>query len=238
LKSPSVFLGNIHCGTCVINVFVQLSAGWQNILLANEFYIKFGPLYTPVWNYQILVIISQLTTCKVPFLGKLPGNAIANVAMKCLFHVFMIIWPNREEELHYRHQLQSAGLKRSDRMCVIDEPVQMSWKKRRTMDTSDEEDNVCEVSKKICYISMVSSHYSRSFMNRLRAALMGMNHDVTHQISGIMWRSKAKSTWHHLQCHTQLIEKAIKILMSCHVGRLAYLMGDVTGVPLRRSDTP
>jgi hypothetical protein len=54
-----------------------------------------------------------------------------------------------------------------------------------------------------------------------------MNHDITHQISGMVLCPKLKSTGHRLRHRTLLTEKTIKMLtfpdVKCHIN----LMGDV-----------
>ncbi|XP_074646245.1 uncharacterized protein LOC141902428 isoform X2 [Tubulanus polymorphus] len=60
-----------------------------------------------------------------------------------------------EDELSLRQQLREAGLKNSDQMVMLDENVYAYAKKRKNLEFMEEEDNVCKISRKICFFSMV-----------------------------------------------------------------------------------
>ena len=62
-----------------------------------------------------------------------------------------------EREVRERQELEEAGLTAAERMCLYDDDIVMtSSKKRHKYESTESEDNICDVSKKICYISMVS----------------------------------------------------------------------------------
>ena len=63
---------------------------------------------------------------------------------------------HREREVRERQDLVDVGLSASERMCIYDEDRGTPSKKRHKYDTPDGEENVCDRSKKICYLSMVS----------------------------------------------------------------------------------
>ncbi|XP_064640231.1 protein Jumonji-like isoform X2 [Lineus longissimus] len=136
---PEVYTANISCGYSIS----------EQVNLAH-------PDYLPLGHHAAKMLNESAVPEQFPYEKMLISLAKnEKVPMEVLCLLVPLLEKVVEEELHYRHQLQTAGLKRSDRMCVIDEPVQASWKKRRTMDTSEEEENICEISKKICFISMV-----------------------------------------------------------------------------------
>lgn len=65
-----------------------------------------------------------------------------------------------EEELHLRKQLQEAGLKTSKKMCTPELPSRCSPSHSSRKSSSDVEEivTVCDISKQICYLSLVCCH--------------------------------------------------------------------------------
>ena len=67
-----------------------------------------------------------------------------------------------EREIRERQELEEAGLHATERMCLYDDDVMTSSKRRHKYVNPEPEDNVCDVSKRICYLSMVSLFLFRS----------------------------------------------------------------------------
>ena len=60
-----------------------------------------------------------------------------------------------KEEIHLRKQLFEAGLHSAEKMSIIEDPPLTPGKRKRSMDSTEEVGNICEISKKVCYLSMV-----------------------------------------------------------------------------------
>ena len=72
------------------------------------------------------------------------------------FSFILIIMDNSNNELDLRKQVMEAGLKNMEEMSMIDDMLSSpASKRRKNQESTEETGNVCEITKKICYLSMV-----------------------------------------------------------------------------------
>ena len=66
--------------------------------------------------------------------------------------VFYVVYS--ESEIEYRRKLRELGLKKGEKMTTLEDVT--PTKGKRSHEVQIVEENRCEVSKKLCYLSMVS----------------------------------------------------------------------------------